>query len=349
MAKETSAPSPAKRIAALREGPAAVQAWNRKVAKGPKKFRKADLAEAKLSHVVLAGLDFSAAVFDQATLYQAHFEGTILTDASLKKANLKSARFDRANLGGADFSEADLSKANLTCANLQRANLTGAKLDKADLAFADLRGADLTAASLVEANLMGISTDASTKLPAGIAPAPSATDSKSPLSSAGPAKVSSKKRVDLPTFMKRLADKSDPGRFERALKMLKRGKIQLFTDVTPEHVVGVVQSQSRDDTVYSCHLRNDGKFACVTTDLENCMGLGEGKPCKHLLVLLIGLVHSGQFDPGTAMLWVSTKAKKGTRKDTNVLADTLIRYKGALAGEVDWRPTETLPEDFYAF
>jgi hypothetical protein len=25
-----------------------------------------------------------------------------------------------------------------------------------------------------------------------------------------------------------------------------------------------------------------------------------------------------------------------------------LRYKGAEAGEVDWRPTETIPEDFYA-
>lgn len=344
MAKKTSGPSPAKLLAVLREGPKAVQAWNLKVAKGPKKFRKANLAEAKLSHVVLSGLDLTAAVFDEATLYQAHLEGTILADASLKKANLKSARLDRASLEGADLTDADLSKANLSCANLQRANLTGAKLDKADLAFADLRGADLTAASLAAANLMGVSTDAGTKLPAGMSlPSSAATESTEPAKSAG------KKQVDLPSFMKLLAEKSEPGRFERALKMLKSGKIQLFTDVTPEHIVGVVQSQSRDNTVYSCHLRSDGKFACVSTDLENCMGLGEGKPCKHLLVLLVGLVHSGQFDPGTAMLWVSTKAKKGTRKDTNVLADTLIRYKGALAGEVDWRPTETVPEDFYAF
>ena len=26
----------------------------------------------------------------------------------------------------------------------------------------------------------------------------------------------------------------------------------------------------------------------------------------------------------------------------------LLRYRGAQAGEVDWRPTETVPEDYYA-
>jgi hypothetical protein len=31
------------------------------------------------------------------------------------------------------------------------------------------------------------------------------------------------------------------------------------------------------------------------------------------------------------------------------MSATFIRYKGAEAGEVDWRPTETIPEDYYAF
>ena len=30
------------------------------------------------------------------------------------------------------------------------------------------------------------------------------------------------------------------------------------------------------------------------------------------------------------------------------MTETLLRFKGAEAGEVDWRPTETIPEDFYA-
>jgi hypothetical protein len=30
------------------------------------------------------------------------------------------------------------------------------------------------------------------------------------------------------------------------------------------------------------------------------------------------------------------------------LSATIVRYKGAEAGEMDWRPTETIPEDFYA-
>jgi hypothetical protein len=29
------------------------------------------------------------------------------------------------------------------------------------------------------------------------------------------------------------------------------------------------------------------------------------------------------------------------------MSATFLRYKGAEAGEVDWRPTETIPEDYY--
>jgi hypothetical protein len=30
------------------------------------------------------------------------------------------------------------------------------------------------------------------------------------------------------------------------------------------------------------------------------------------------------------------------------MTEAFLQYKGAEAGEVDWRPTETIPEDFYA-
>jgi hypothetical protein len=30
------------------------------------------------------------------------------------------------------------------------------------------------------------------------------------------------------------------------------------------------------------------------------------------------------------------------------MGEIFIRRKGAEAGEVDWRPTETVPEDYYA-
>ena len=34
--------------------------------------------------------------------------------------------------------------------------------------------------------------------------------------------------------------------------------------------------------------------------------------------------------------------------DTEKLSQTFIKYKGAQSGTLDWRPVETLPEDYYA-
>ena len=34
--------------------------------------------------------------------------------------------------------------------------------------------------------------------------------------------------------------------------------------------------------------------------------------------------------------------------DKDSMSATFIKYKGAEAGEVDWRPTETIPEDYFA-
>ena len=35
--------------------------------------------------------------------------------------------------------------------------------------------------------------------------------------------------------------------------------------------------------------------------------------------------------------------------DSELAAETFLQYKAAQAGEIDWRPTETIPEDFYAY
>ena len=48
-------------------------------------------------------------------------------------------------------------------------------------------------------------------------------------------------------------------------------------------------------------------------------------------------------------VWMRAAKSKAPRTNPTLCAETLIQYKGAQAGEVDWRPTETIPEDFYAF
>ncbi len=139
----------------------------------------------------------------------------------------------------------------------------------------------------------------------------------------------------------------DPRRLERALDMLKKESFNLYADVDDDSVVGVVRSQTSRG-VYSSVLYADGKYACCSEELYECMGL-QGRVCKHTLVLVLGLVQSGALEAGQAESWMRAASKKGPAKDPQTLADTLLRYKSAEAGEIDWRPTETIPEDFYIY
>lgn len=154
------------------------------------------------------------------------------------------------------------------------------------------------------------------------------------------------KEVDYSTLIERLPRMVDAGRLSNALAMLRAERFQLFADVTDDAIVGVVRSQTSKDRVYSCRLSASGDFSCGTQNLRACGGL-QGRICKHLLVLLVGLAKAGQLDPATAERWVKATSRRGPVLDKEVLSETFLRYKGAEAGEVDWRPTETIPEDYY--
>ena len=97
-------------------------------------------------------------------------------------------------------------------------------------------------------------------------------------------------------------------------------------------------------------LTDDGIYSCATPDVAKCMGLSN-EPCKHILVLVIGLARAGLLDPARVDQWMLAAKTKGPRWNKtvqNYISDSILKYKGVQAGEVDWRPTETIPEDFYA-
>jgi hypothetical protein len=73
-----------------------------------------------------------------------------------------------------------------------------------------------------------------------------------------------------------------------------------------------------------------------------------GALCKHILVLIVGLTKAGQLDPATVNAWVDASKIQSPALDKDLMSETFLRFKGAEAGEIDWRPTETIPEDFYA-
>ncbi len=153
--------------------------------------------------------------------------------------------------------------------------------------------------------------------------------------------------TDFAGFMDRLRKVTDPAKLDKAARMLKAERFRLYAKVQPDHLVGVVKSQTDPDLVYSCRLGSDGKYTCGTQNLRACGGL-QGSPCKHLLVLIVGLSRAGDLDPTAAHQWTQAARGKQPVFDKDALAETFLKYKGAEAGEVDWRPTETIPEDFYA-
>ena len=161
--------------------------------------------------------------------------------------------------------------------------------------------------------------------------------------------TAAKKDVDLPALFEALDKATGDGRMDKVGKMLRADRFQLFSEVTDERVTGVVKSQTDHSLFYACSVDASGRYMCCTQNLNRCGGLNGNKPCKHLLVLIVGLAQGAQLDPGTALKWVKATQGKKAVLDKDSMSATFIRYKGAEAGEVDWRPTETIPEDYYAF
>ncbi|WP_439628964.1 pentapeptide repeat-containing protein [Gemmata sp.] len=338
--------------AVLRSGPDGVKKWNKLTVaeRTTAKLAKYDLANADLSGINLRGLRLN-----KLHAPGAKFVGANLGDTWMEGANLRGADFTGATMRsfgghGSDFTGARLAGNDARESGFPKATLAAADLTGTNLTDSDLLGTDFSDAALTGAALSGCVFDQHTKWPAGfVIPGEALWSGKGTdprLSGKGKKAVAS----DINGLMARLHVNIDERRMKRVLDMLKKERNQIFSEVEPTLVRGIVKSQRDIDTVYSCVLTDDGTYSCCTPDMSQCMGLA-GEPCKHLLVLVIGLARAGQFEPTTADKWLVAANKKGPRWNKTVqshMADSLLKYKGVQAGEVDWRPTETIPEDFYS-
>jgi uncharacterized protein YjbI with pentapeptide repeats len=271
-----------------------------------------------------------------------------LRDSTFKGARLREAELWNANLQNADFSDCDLSNAKLQASSLQGARFLNADLTGVGLENAKLQGADFTGATVTDVRLDKAQFDEATQFPAGFTP-PDSMLWKGEGVRPGTRLVPAPKAGSLSfeDFSKKLSSKVDVARMLKATSMLKAEKFQLFAEVGEESIVGIVKSQSSDERIYSCRLASTGAFSCCTQNLRPCGGL-QGSLCKHLLVLIIGLAKAGQIDSATVDHWIDLSRANRPAIDEDVMSATFLRYKGAEAGEIDWRPTETIPEDFYA-
>jgi len=275
-------------------------------------YRKTNLSAAKMSKVSFVDLDFRDSIFD---------------DVDLTGANLKRIQFK-----GASFKNAILNNANLRCCNLQGADFSGATLNNANLQFS--------------------SYDNNTLFPDDFIPHQNmdwkGTGSSPAIDKRRAVRDKAITGMTIDGFMQSLGQNVETARLDKALKMLKKSSFELYTQVDDEGVIGVIKSQSDPDLIYSCRLTSKGKFSCCTQNLNTCGGL-RGKLCKHLLVLAVGLVQNQKIDAKTIYQWVDNSHDCKPELDREAMSEVLLRYKGAEAGEIDWRPTETVPEDYYLF
>jgi uncharacterized protein YjbI with pentapeptide repeats len=337
----------------LRSGKAGIEQWNandKALAQTVAKLSGVDLSKCKLAGVRIRNVEWTNANLSGADLSNVDLMHSRFPDGNFSGAKFKGAELTRSTFREANLEGADLSKAKLFGISLKRANCKDARFAKADLRLADLCGADLTGADLDGALVEQSTYDENTRWPKGFTPTlemiwkgPGTSPAAHKLVQA----TKPKGKLDIEQFMKRLEELTDASKLAKALAMLKADRFRLYAQVTDDHFVGVVKSQSSADLVYSCRLNGDGTYACCTQNLNICGGL-RGSLCKHLLVLIVGLAKAGDLDPNVIDTWIRLSKTNKPALDKDAMSETFLRYKGAEAGEVDWRPTETIPEDYYA-
>lgn len=338
-------------IAELDGGPKGVAQWNQRSEKERHslgKLRKHDFSKARLAGVNLDHQDLEGCRFDGANLKEAALGRSRLTGASFHSADMLNANLAGCKCSDASFEAANLARCNLRAANFRRCNFQHADLTGVDFSFSDLGEADFRQTTLDGVEFFRTKFDEKTQFPPGFVP-PEGLEWKGigPRSGTVVPKAAASGSLDFDTFLEKLNLKVELARMQKAGAMLKADRFQLFAEVKDDSLAGIVKSQSSKDLVYSCRLTADGVFGCCTQNLRPCGGL-RGALCKHLLVLIIGLAKAGQLDAATVDHWIERSRSQKPGIDEEAMSEAFLRYKGAEAGEVDWRPTETIPEDFYA-
>lgn len=311
-------------------------------------FTRMDFTGKILNGIDMKRLDWSGGKFDNCEMIGADLSEGHCSKSSFRNSNMKGVRFSYTTATRADFTGADLQELWSFKGSFKNAIFANTNLSKAQFKDCDLRGADLTGSTVDGVIVTDTRYDEKTKLPAdfpleGLVWKGTGVDPRA-LTELKIALTESAKTFD--EFMEQIHKNIETERIKKALLMLKKERFQLFSKILPDQLIGVVQSQSSDELVYSCLLTSEGKFSCCTQNLKPCGGL-RGALCKHLLVLLIGLTKSEELSPEQASSWVISSKFHQPKIDKDLMTATFIEYKGALTGEVDWRPTETIPEDYY--
>lgn len=333
-------------------GPAGIERWNNVPMAGRTllQWHNSDLTGSKLKHANFSLLDLQNSKFDGADLEGATLSTATISNASFCGANLTKAQLVNAKAAGANFTDAVLKNASLRNGDLQNAIFHNADLKKCDFLQSNIRGVDLSTAKLDGAKFSAAQYDEKTVLPPdfphwssliwrGKGPDPYREFVKQKLNT-----------LKVQTFEDMLAQVKahfDAARLDNVLKMLKKERFQLLSIIDLNNsVMGVVKSQTDPDLIYACSLNSKGEYSCSTQNLRPCGGL-KGALCKHILVLVIGLARAKEIDLTDATKWILTSTDNEPTHNKGAMKEIVLKYQAAMTGEFDWRPTETIPEDYY--
>lgn len=328
-----------------------VKSWNSYTSR--MREQALDFDNVDLSHLELIKIDLDDFRFNHASFEKAVLSGAFMHKTSVRQANFRQANLERARCSQMDATEADFTQANFKGAVAEGAIFKGATFERADLTGAILKAAQLQCANFTGANIGSTMLnealfDEETKFPDGFVPSPLMLwvgKGEDPRRQAEP--VDEEEAVhDFDSLVKELWGRFDPERIQRALGMLQSEKFHLFADVSNDTVIGVARSQSTEERVYACVLKADGSYGCCTQNLRHCGAL-RGVACKHIFLLLLVLCKNGRLEAKTALLWLLASSEHRPTIDKDLMTTTFLRHKGAEEGDVDWRPIETIPEDYY--
>lgn len=338
----------------LKGGKKGVQQWNgiNDSLKDIACFRGLDFEKHDLQGIKLGKADFRDCNFSSAILKKCSGNQCDLSQAQFKGADLSASKLTEIDAIRADFTGANLEKSKFSKCNLREAILTNANIKHVDFSGSDLREVDLSTCNANEAKTFAkVKYDEKTVLPtdfphwgemlwAGEGPDPFRMHQLNQLAT--------RKITDFGEFLNLMKAGFDQARITKALSMLQQESFQLFNEQDEAGVWGIIKSQTSSELVYACKLGRDGTFCCCTQNLNPCGGL-RGALCKHILVLAIGLTKAGSLDLDEAAKSISASRNEVPKLDKERMTSVFLKYKGAQNGELDWRPTETLPEDYYAY
>jgi uncharacterized protein YjbI with pentapeptide repeats len=361
-------------LAALKSGGTAIARWND--AADDERDLVEGLSSQEFNGIDWQGINLRDRELMGTKLAKANLSGADLSYSILNRAQLKSARLDRATgwgtqLRAASLIDSSLVQTSLHCAFLNDANLRGANLSDAVLENCDLRGADFSTANLLDTVFRGSKIDEQTKWPKGFAltwnmvwagsgPSPlpeppppppeppvSTLDAGDDLDDEEEEEVGSgaEETGDLAGFLDQLEEHVSVGKLDKALDLLQATPLELFFDLSQSSVSGVVRAPDDPDLAFCCHLSDDGAYGCCSSNLATCNGL-RGSLCKHLLVLLVGLVQKGVLPADRAAQLVAASTENKPETDKELCSQSLERLESADRGGPVWKPVATNPEDF---